>query len=454
MRGIISAARLRARTGARPGRDRQDVRLAAAARAPARSRPTTRTPPRWGSRRPGSRCAAAPDGAAPGALWFSTADPAYLDKNNATRSTPRCGSTRDVPALDFGGALRSGVGALRAALDGNGRVLVVAVRHPHRPADERRRGRRAATARPRCSSATTPTARSSPSTSAPARATEEFIDRWRTPGRPPLHAWEERFGEMKYAPLGEQAWNAALKAAELSRRPGRPARSSPASHARAVTAASRASSARRQAAIVDDLAATVGNTGTAQAGAPARRRARDGRARPGDRARRARRRRRRAAVPHHRRASPSYRPARPGRRRRSPAAAPTRLRQVPLVARHGHARAAPPARARPHLGVGRRAAARTGSTAFVGSRDRESGALHLPPARVSLRRRRGRRHGAGADGRRRRARSSPFTIDRLAYSPSPPIVFAVVDFDGGGRLPGRAHRRRRRRRRRSATGSR
>ena len=28
-----------------------------------------------------------------------------------------------------------------------------------------------------------------------------------------------------------------------------------------------------------------------------------------------------------------------------------------------------------------------------------------------------------------------FTIDRLAYSPSPPVVFAVVDFDGGGRLP-------------------
>jgi uncharacterized OB-fold protein len=28
-----------------------------------------------------------------------------------------------------------------------------------------------------------------------------------------------------------------------------------------------------------------------------------------------------------------------------------------------------------------------------------------------------------------------FTVDRLAYSPSPPIVFAVVDFDGGGRMP-------------------
>ena len=35
-----------------------------------------------------------------------------------------------------------------------------------------------------------------------------------------------------------------------------------------------------------------------------------------------------------------------------------------------------------------------------------------------------------------------FTIDRIAYSPRPPIAFAVVDFDGGGRLPVRADRRR------------
>jgi hydroxymethylglutaryl-CoA synthase len=27
-----------------------------------------------------------------------------------------------------------------------------------------------------------------------------------------------------------------------------------------------------------------------------------------------------------------------------------------------------------------------------------------------------------------------FTIDRLAFSPSPPVVAAVVDFDGGGRF--------------------
>jgi len=28
-----------------------------------------------------------------------------------------------------------------------------------------------------------------------------------------------------------------------------------------------------------------------------------------------------------------------------------------------------------------------------------------------------------------------YTVDRIAYSPSPPIVFAIVDFDGGGRFP-------------------
>ena len=27
------------------------------------------------------------------------------------------------------------------------------------------------------------------------------------------------------------------------------------------------------------------------------------------------------------------------------------------------------------------------------------------------------------------------TVDRIAYSQSPPVAFAVVDWDGGGRLP-------------------
>jgi uncharacterized OB-fold protein len=71
---------------------------------------------------------------------------------------------------------------------------------------------------------------------------------------------------------------------------------------------------------------------------------------------------------------------------------------------------------------------------FVGSRDRTTGAIHLPPARVSM-----------EDGAIDDMEPAPmadvagtvvtYTIDKLVYSPSPPVVFAVVDFDGGGRAP-------------------
>ena len=59
-------------------------------------------------------------------MWFSTANPAYLDKNNASAIHAALRLDTQVGALDFGGALRSGVGALRTALDGNGCVLVIA----------------------------------------------------------------------------------------------------------------------------------------------------------------------------------------------------------------------------------------------------------------------------------------------------------------------------------------
>ena len=62
---------------------------------------------------------------------------------------------------------------------------------------------------------------------------------------------------------------------------------------------------------------------------------------------------------------------------------------------------------------------------FVGSRA-AGGEVHLPPV-------------VGEDDPAPKADDRgtivTYTVDRLAYSPSPPIVFAVVDFDGGGRLP-------------------
>ncbi len=72
--------------------------------------------------------------------------------------------------------------------------------------------------------------------------------------------------------------------------------------------------------------------------------------------------------------------------------------------------------------------------AFVGSRDRTSGELHMPPARVS-------RVGDAVDDMTPAPMADVqgtialLTIDRIAYSPSPPVAFAVVDWDGGGRLP-------------------
>jgi uncharacterized OB-fold protein len=71
---------------------------------------------------------------------------------------------------------------------------------------------------------------------------------------------------------------------------------------------------------------------------------------------------------------------------------------------------------------------------FEGSKDRGTGAVHLPPSRVSM-------EGGALDDMEPIAMADATgtvvtsTIDRLAYSPSPPIVFAIVDFDGGGRYP-------------------
>jgi hydroxymethylglutaryl-CoA synthase len=70
--------------------------------------------------------------------------------------------------------------------------------------------------------------------------------------------------------------------------------------------------------------------------------------------------------------------------------------------------------------------------AFVGSRCQACGTCQLPPQRVCV--------GCHAvdDMVRQpladvRATVATFTVDHLAYSMSPPVVAAVVDFDGGGR---------------------
>ncbi len=61
----------------------------------------------------------------PDAVWFSTAEPAYLEKTNATAIHAALSLPSTTSALDLGGAVRSGVGALRSALEGGRTTLAI-----------------------------------------------------------------------------------------------------------------------------------------------------------------------------------------------------------------------------------------------------------------------------------------------------------------------------------------
>src|SRR4051794_2804282 len=65
-------------------------------------------------------------GVSPGALWLATANPAYLDKTNATAVHAALRLDREAASYDAIGAVRSALGAFAAALDASVPTLVVA----------------------------------------------------------------------------------------------------------------------------------------------------------------------------------------------------------------------------------------------------------------------------------------------------------------------------------------
>ena len=383
----------------------------------------------------------------PTRCWFATVAPAYLDKTNATAIHAALRLARRRPGLrPRRRRCAPAVGALRAALDGAAapRSSSPPTSAPGCPAgaDEAAGGdaRRGAARRRR---------RRRPVL---AELLGGGVGHRGVP-RPLAHARRRRArrcgrsasARPRYVPLGEQAWHAALKArrarppSDVDRvvvtgtaRPRGQAPPRPAARRRA-DAARRRPHRRR-----------VGNTGAAQPGAAARRRARGRRARA--------RSSRSSSLADGAdvllfRTTDALAVVRAGRAR-----SPTqvdgrragRLRHVPHLARHAHRRAAPPPRAGPRLGVGRRPHRATGSSASSARRDATPAPCTCRRARVAATAARSTRWSpapmADVPGT-----IATFTVDRLAYSPSPPVVFAVVDFDGGGRLPVRAHRRRPRR---------
>ena len=354
-----------------------------------------------------------------GSLFFSTTEPAYVDKTNATAIHAALRLDSGTPAYDFGGAARSGVGALLVALAASDAALVVTadLRTGLPTGPDEAAGGDGAAALLVGHDSHGPVIAELLGTGS---ATAEFVDRWRTPGDRRSKVWEERFGETQYVPLVEQAWNSALKAAALT--PDSVDRLVVTGlHARAVRASLRRLGVD-PSRVVDDLGATVGNTGSAHPGlllASALDQAAPGEVialvvladgadvllfRTTD--------------------------ALAGRDQGSSIAGQVEASaDVPygkFLSWRGMVTVEPPRRPEPAR-VSSSAASRSEEWkfGFVGSRDPDDGTLHLPPAPGEPPAPMAEAFGTIAT----------FTIDRLAYSPSPPVVFAVVDFDDGGRFP-------------------
>jgi 3-hydroxy-3-methylglutaryl CoA synthase/uncharacterized OB-fold protein len=373
-----------------------------------------------------ARLALAPVATRPGALWFSTVSPPYVDKTNATAIHAALHLPHDVLAADLGGAVRSAVAALRIALDSPQPTLVIAADvRTGLPgsADESAGGDAAAALMIGDDTDGDVLAEFLGA----GTATREFTDRWRTPGDVRSKQWEDRLSETYYGPLVDKAFADAVAAAGLTAD----------AVAKVVISGMHARSCRSAAkslgpnVAADDLTRTVGNPGAAQPG---------------------------LLLTH------ALEAAEPGQvialvvladgadvllfRTTEAIAAHEAVRPVAaqvaqgapvtygrFLTWRGLLTPEPPRRPEPAR-VSSSAAARNLDWKFglIGSRDRTSGAIQIPPARVSM-------SGGAIDDMEpipladATGTIAAFTVDRMAWSPSPPVIFAMVDLDRGGRFP-------------------
>ena len=464
-------------------------------------------------------------GAEVDAVWFSTTSPAYLEKTNAGAIHAVLRLPQESSAADFGGAARSGIAALGAALraaasgsstmvvasdirtglatgrdesDGGDGASAILVGAESSLGATRAAGGLAESTEVSGSRAGSGSSNGTESSAVPllaaciaqASATEEFTDRWRVPGEAGTKQWEERFAESVYVPLFEKAWAQAMEQvgrtgagqagaeqvrqagvelagqAEMGQAEAGQAGQAGAGQAGqagaeqadteqaapkidvAVVAGTHSRSVRRVASglasgrglasgcevgrVAADLSDSVGNTGTAHS---------------------------LLLLAHElEQAEPdqtiavvslidgvdiivfrttdaiaSHAASRP---LSAQIAAKGKVSYGKFLNWRGQLQVQPPNRLEPER-PSMSAAARSGDWkfGFVGSQGQESGTVHLPPARVSI------RDEDAADAMDPIAMADvpakvvTYTVDRLVYSVSPPVVFAIVDFEGGGRLP-------------------
>jgi len=380
---------------------------------------------------PGAECD--PERDAPRQLFFATSGPAYADKTNATAVHAALRLPADALAVDMAGAVRSGVGALITAAQSP--VPAMAVLSDIRTGlpgstDERDGGDGAAAfvfggnregdgdGRPVLAEIV-----------GQGSATAEFLDRWRTPGAASSRVWEERFGEQVYGPLAEAAIADALKQAGLT--PSQVGHLIVAGlHARAVSRTLKAAGTPAEAA-TDNLVASIGNAGTAQAGillADVLDRAgpdeivllvvlADGAT---------------ALALRTTEALPAHRQPRPVAAQI--AAGNTALEYATFLSWRGFLDREPPRRPDPEPVAAPPAQRRTDwKFGLVASKCTQCGTRSLPPERVC-------KQCHAVDEMVKEpvadvpATVTTYSVDRLAYTPSPPMLMVVIDFDGGGRM--------------------
>ncbi|MFZ0715177.1 zinc ribbon domain-containing protein [Mycobacterium sp.] len=350
-------------------------------------------------------------------LYFATSTPAYADKTNATAIHAALGLPDDCLAVDLCGSGRSGFAALLAAANTGGLAVSADVR-VGRPgsADEKLGGDGGAAllfgdAGPAIAEVI-----------ATASLTAEFLDRWRATTSVTGEQWEERFGAERYATLIRAAVERVLDTAGLAG----------ADHV--VLTCPNSGIVKRAATLVKGeksvVTSPIGFSGACDAALALCSvldiadagdsilvlSAVDGCD---------------AMLLRTTTALPKARQPRPVTVQR---AGGLPVAHLTYLSWRGLVELEPPRRPEPDRTSGP-AAGRSTPWKFglSGSRCDACGFVHLPPARVCK--------GCGATDRMSvvpvaglHGIVATYTVDHLAYSPSPPVVQAVVDVTGGGRF--------------------
>jgi hydroxymethylglutaryl-CoA synthase len=351
----------------------------------------------------------------PRSVYFATSSPAYADKTNATAIHSALGLPADAFAGDLCGTGRSAIAAWRLAAITGG-VAVSADVRVGRPgsADEKRGGDGAAALLLGDGPAIAEVV-------ATGSLTHEFLDRWRQPTSITGEQWEERFGAEHYAALIRNAFDRVLDDNDL------------AGVDHVVLSCPNTAIVKRATTLVKGLKSVVtspigfagasdafialcGVLDTAEAGETILvLSAVDGcdAVLLGTTAELTRRRQ-----PH------------PLHQQRDVALS---VPHLTYLSWRGLVEMEPPRRPEPDRPAAPPAARAEGwKFGLTGTRCEVCGFVHLPPVHVC--------RACGATDRMSQVpvaglcgTVATYTVDHLAYSPSPPVVQAVIDVDGGGR---------------------